>query len=77
MTRQMLRTLTLAATCGLAVSAEPVSAQQKLKFHFAPPQIEVEPICTARPPDEQTTALWENWTAKACPRWKPRLLSAT
>ncbi|CUH80080.1 tetratricopeptide repeat protein [Tropicibacter naphthalenivorans] len=66
--------LTIAASCGLVLGAGQTRAEGKLDFHFAPPQIEVQPICTVRPPDEQTTALWRDWDGKALPRMDTALI---
>ena len=64
--------LTLSVPCGLALSlaaVNPLAAQDgaRLDFRFEPPNIQIEPICTARPPDEDTIRLWDAWDGGALP----------
>lgn len=48
---------------------------QTLTLDFAPPQMEVEPVCQARAPDAALAATWAAWDGKTLPDRAPALIT--
>ncbi|WP_386679132.1 tetratricopeptide repeat protein [Loktanella sp. R86503] len=68
----LVKSLKRSVPCGLLLglaAVSPLAAQDKarLAFRFEPPSIQIEPICTVRPPDDETTRLWDAWDGGALP----------
>ena len=63
--RRIARTLVLAAA--LPIVAAPRAPADTIDLVFRPPEMAPQEVCIARPPDEETVALWSDWDGGALP----------
>ncbi len=63
--RRFARTLVLAAA--LPIAAAPRAPAETIDLVFRPPEMAPQDVCIARPPDEETVALWSAWDGGALP----------
>ncbi|MCA0943053.1 hypothetical protein LCM08_25290 [Salipiger pacificus] len=68
-----MRCLALALGMALGLLGGP-SWGRTLDLEFRPPDLDIDPICVARPPDEETTAFWGAWNAEALPDWETAMV---
>ncbi|WP_226628891.1 tetratricopeptide repeat protein [Alloyangia pacifica] len=68
-----IRCLALVLGMAPAVVGGP-SWGRTLDLEFRPPDLDIDPICVARPPDEETTAFWAAWDAEALPDWETAMV---
>ncbi len=67
-TFRVLQAFSVLTVWGVSVICLPsMTRAETIALEFLPPQINATKICTARPPDAETVARWENWDGLRLP----------